>query len=168
MACCTPNTQSSKPASRTEPQSVPPAAVASPLAHIHLHVPDLDMSVAFYRAFFGSNPVKRRPGYAKFLPIWAPVNLALSEQPLIARLGQAVSHLGIQLATPAAVQAHLTRVKASGLNVLEEMGVTCCHSNQDKFWVTDPDGIEWEVYYLNYDVDETTAPTGSSSACCAD
>jgi len=37
--------------------------------------------------------------------------------------------------------------------VREEMGVNCCHANQDKFWVQDPDGVEWEVYHLNYDID---------------
>ena len=47
--------------------------------HIHMHVSDLDKSRAFYRAFFGAEPVKEKPGYAKFLPEWGPVNLALSE-----------------------------------------------------------------------------------------
>ena len=47
--------------------------------HLHMHVSDLDKSHEFYRAFFGSAPVKEKPGYVKFLPEWAPVNLALSE-----------------------------------------------------------------------------------------
>jgi len=38
--------------------------------------------------------------------------------------------------------------------VREEMGVNCCHANQDKFWVQDPDGVEWEVYHLNYDLED--------------
>jgi len=49
--------------------------------------------------------------------------------------------------------AELARVKGAGLPVVEEMGVNCCHANQDKFWVKDPDGIEWEVYHLNYDLE---------------
>src|SRR5207249_9456961 len=32
------------------------------------------------------------------------------------------------------------------------MNVNCHHANQDKFWVKDPDGVEWEVYYLNYNL----------------
>src|SRR5262249_25116799 len=32
--------------------------------------------------------------------------------------------------------------------------VNCCHANQDKFWVHDPDGVEWEVYHLNYDLED--------------
>jgi arsenate reductase len=55
------------------------------------------------------------------------------------------------------VVSHLARVKAAGLPVREEMGVDCCHANQDKFWVSDPDGVEWEVYHLNFDVDAPRA-----------
>jgi len=94
------------------------------------------------------------------------VNLALTES-ATASHGSVVSHLGIQLASPAAVQAHLRRVKEAGLLVREKMGVTCCHSNQDKFWVTDPAGVDWEVYYLNFDVDEAANAAESASACCA-
>ncbi|HWN91374.1 MAG TPA: glyoxalase/bleomycin resistance/dioxygenase family protein, partial [Verrucomicrobiae bacterium] len=63
------------------------------------------------------------------------------------------------------------------LPVTEEMGVNCCHANQDKFWVTDPDGVEWEVYHLNYDLeDETQAPVAKApkglqlaknTSCCS-
>ena len=60
--------------------------------------------------------------------------------------------------------ALLDRVKRSGLEVREEMDTSCCYANQDKFWVRDPDGIEWEVYHLNYDVDEDASAGGST--CC--
>ena len=141
--------------------------------HLHLHVSDLAKSRAFYEKFLGGDPVKVKPGYVKFLPEWAPVNLALSAG---GQGGHAtVDHLGMQLGTVDAVMAELARVKAAGLSVREEMGVNCCHANQDKFWVQDPDGVEWEVYHLNYDLeDDTQAPTAkgltvvkSSSACCA-
>ena len=164
MTCCSPNS-STKPTSVAEP-AIPTVHAALPKAHIHLHVPNLDQAIAFYRAFFGSNPVKVKAGYAKFLPIWSPVNLALSEDPTATR-GTAVSHLGMQLASPAAVQAHLQRIKGSGLAVREEMGVTCCHANQDKFWVVDPAGIEWEIYHLNFDVEaDTEQAHGVSAGCC--
>jgi catechol 2,3-dioxygenase-like lactoylglutathione lyase family enzyme len=141
--------------------------------HLHLHVTDLAKSRAFYEKFLGAGPVKVKPGYVKFLPEWAPVNLALSAG---GQGGQAtVDHLGVQLPAVETVMAQLARVKAAGLPVREEMGVNCCHANQDKFWVQDPDGVEWEVYHLNYDLeDDTQAPTAkgltvvkSSSACCA-
>lgn len=76
MTCCSTNA-SKLPAVVAGPIAPPAGAVASPKVHVHLHVPDLRDAVAFYRAFFGSNPVKLKPGYAKFLPIWSPLNLAL-------------------------------------------------------------------------------------------
>lgn len=123
--------------------------MSSAKVHVHMVVPDLARSEAFYADFFGAEPVKQMPGYSKFLPTWGPVNLALSEGGSAADVGS-VQHLGIQLDTPEDVRAHLARVKAAGLEVDEELGVTCCYANQDKFWVTDPDGFRWEVYYLNY------------------
>jgi hypothetical protein len=51
------------------------------------------------------------------------------------------------------------------------MGVDCCYANQDKFWVSDPDGVEWEVYFLRHDVParSATLPTvdATTDACCA-
>ena len=145
--------------------------------HIHMHVSDLAKSRAFYETFFGVRPVKDKPGYMKFLPELGPVNLALSQGRPGATPAGTVDHLGIQVDSPATVVAELARVKAAGLPVREEMGVDCCHANQDKFWVGDPDGVEWEVYHLNYDLEEAApaascgAPAGLALAptggCCA-
>lgn len=121
--------------------------------HVHMHVSDLAKSREFYEKFFGVAPVKVKPGYVKFLPEFGPVNLALS-QGSGSRAESAVDHLGVQVDSPAIVRAEFARVKAAGLPVREEMGVNCCHANQDKFWVQDPDGVEWEVYHLNYDLED--------------
>jgi lactoylglutathione lyase len=140
-----------------------------------MHVSDLAKSRAFYEQFLGGDPVKVKPGYVKFLPDWAPVNLALSAG---GAAGEGtVNHVGVQVDAVDTVMAHLARLKAAGLPVREEMGVNCCHANQDKFWVTDPDGVQWEVYHLNYDLegqDEIARPKGATlplankgNACCA-
>jgi catechol 2,3-dioxygenase-like lactoylglutathione lyase family enzyme len=141
--------------------------------HVHLHVADLAKSRAFYETFFGVAPVKAKPGYVKFLPPLGPVNLALSEGAPGARTHAPVDHLGIQVESPAVVTAELARVKAAGVPVREEMGVNCCHANQDKFWVEDPDGVEWEVYHLNYDLEEEAPrpaaaglPIAKGAGCC--
>jgi catechol 2,3-dioxygenase-like lactoylglutathione lyase family enzyme len=140
--------------------------------HLHVHASDLDKSRDFYVRFFGTAPVKEKAGYVKFLPEWAPVNLALSTGGSAG--AGAVDHVGVQVDSPASVVEQLARVKASGLAVREEVGVNCCHANQDKFWVRDPDGVEWEVYHLNYDLeDESPAvrapalPMAKDVACCA-
>jgi catechol 2,3-dioxygenase-like lactoylglutathione lyase family enzyme len=140
--------------------------------HLHMHVSDLAKSRAFYETFLGGGPVKVKPGYVKFLPAWAPVNLALSTGGPSG--AGTIDHVGVQLDSVETVMAELARVKAAGLPVVEEMGVDCCHANQDKFWVKDPDGVEWEVYHLNYDLegDEaemTRTPSLAvvgTSACC--
>lgn len=147
--------------------------------HLHMHVSDLAKSREFYEKFLGEGPVKVKHGYAKFLPEWAPVNLALSDGGAAAE--GTVNHVGVQVDAVDTVMAHLARVKAAGLAVREEMGVDCCHANQDKFWVQDPDGVEWEVYHLNYDLEddaeaisERVATTGilgfplaKGGSCCA-
>ena len=141
--------------------------------HLHMSVSDLAKSREFYEKFLGAGPVKVKPGYVKFLPDWAPVNLALSGGG--ASQSGTVNHVGVQVEAVDTVMAHLARVKAAGLPVREEMGVNCCHANQDKFWVRDPDGVEWEVYHLNYDLEGDEAPVTPRSdrlplvknACCA-
>ena len=121
--------------------------------HVHLTVSDIEESRGFYEKFLDAEPVKVKSGYVKFLPEVAPVNLALSESNGDAVRGKP-SHLGVQLNSTEEVQAQLRRVKSRGLTVREEMGVDCCHANQDKFWVQDPDGLQWEVYTVNYDLED--------------
>jgi catechol 2,3-dioxygenase-like lactoylglutathione lyase family enzyme len=135
--------------------------------HIHLHVADLERSEEFYRKFLGAAPVKEKQGYVKFLPSFVPLNLAISQGASNVS-DDAVSHMGMQLDSTQQVMEHLARVKAAALPVREEMGVDCCHANQDKFWVRDPDGVEWEVYHLNYDIEEEKKPAPQAmTACCA-
>ena len=141
--------------------------------HLHMHVSDLSKSRDFYEKFLGGDPVKVRQGYVKFLPEWAPVNLALSTGGPIG--AGTIDHVGVQVDSVETVMAQLARVKAAGLPVTEEMGVNCCHANQDKFWVQDPDGVEWEVYVLNYDLEDESLRIGSkrtlpivqTEACCS-
>ena len=140
--------------------------------HLHLHVSDLAKSREFYEKFLGTGPVKVKDGYVKVLPDWAPVNLALSGGG--ATGAGTIDHVGVQVDAVPIVIAELARVKAAGLPVREELGVDCCHANQDKFWVQDPDGVEWEVYHLNYDLEgEVIAPRhlglplAKGGSCCA-
>ena len=83
--------------------------------HLHLHVSDLAKSREFYEKFLGSGPVKVKAGYVKFLPEWAPVNLALSDGG--AAGAGTIDHVGVQVAAVDTVMAELARVKAAGLPV---------------------------------------------------
>ena len=135
----------------------------APKVHVHMSVSNLEKSRAFYEKFLGVAPVKVKPGYVKFLPAFGPLNLALSEAHP-SSVGGHVNHMGIQVESQDIVVREMHRVKAAGLAVREEFSVDCCHANQDKFWVQDPDGVEWEVYVLNYDLETRSADTTS---CCA-
>ena len=137
--------------------------IEAPKVHVHMAVSDLEKSREFYEKFFGVAPVKVKPGYVKFLPRFGPLNLALSQAHPSSQGGH-VDHMGIQVESQDIVVREMDRVKAAGLPVREEFSVDCCHANQDKFWVQDPDGVDWEVYVLNHDIEEST---DSGSCACA-
>ena len=90
-----------------------------------------------------------RRGYAKFDVQNPPLNLALNESST--KIGGALSHLGIQVASTADVLATKSRWEEIGLLTSDEMQTTCCYALQDKTWVRDPDGNEWEVFVVLQD-----------------
>ena len=130
--------------------------IEAPKVHVHMKVSSLEKSRDFYRKFLGVEPVKEKPGYVKFLPAFGPLNLALSEASPAEGRGH-VDHMGLQVESKEIVVREMARVKDAGLPVREEFSVDCCHANQDKFWVSDPDGVEWEVYVLNHDIEDGAA-----------
>src|SRR5437899_3309317 len=82
-------------------------------AHVALNTPHFEESVRFYRAFLGLEPVKLKPGYAKFDVTEPPLNLTLNAS-TTSCLG-ALNHLGIQVASTEAVEEAQRRVEAAGL-----------------------------------------------------
>jgi catechol 2,3-dioxygenase-like lactoylglutathione lyase family enzyme len=122
--------------------------------HIHLKATNLNSSREFYEKFFGVPPVKLKPDQLKFLPALAPLNLTISPARRGERGGGSVNHLGIEVESSAAVEEQLRRVKSAGLQTREQLNVNCCYANQSKFWVIDPDDVEWEFYHVNHDLVE--------------
>src|ERR1700687_3991745 len=111
-------------------------------ALLALNVTDVSRSLEFYRRLLGIEPSKVRTGYAKFDVQNPPLNLALNEGPVSSR--GALSHLGIQVASFVAVLAMKQKWNDAGLSTRDEMQTNCCYAVQDKTWVSDPDGNEWE------------------------
>jgi hypothetical protein len=74
-----------------------------------------------------------------------------------------LSHLGIQVATTEDVLVMKTRWENKGLIPREEMQTTCCYALQDKAWVNDPDGNEWEVFAV---LEDNLAEARSNDASC--
>jgi catechol 2,3-dioxygenase-like lactoylglutathione lyase family enzyme len=133
-------------------------------AHISLNVRNIGQSVEFYKKMLGIEPSKVRCGYAKFDVQNPPLNLALNELPF--NEGGALSHLGIQVASTADVLAMRERWARAGLKTSDEMQTSCCYAVQDKTWVSDPDGNEWEVFVVLED-NLPEASGAGVSACCA-
>ncbi|NEP18687.1 MAG: glyoxalase/bleomycin resistance/dioxygenase family protein [Leptolyngbya sp. SIO4C1] len=139
--------------------------------HVALRVSQLDPAIAFYRALFEIAPVKHKPGYAKFDLENPGLNLTLNVSDAIAPQG-ALSHLGIQVESTAAVEAAIARLQAAGLETLIERDTDCCYALQDKVWVSDPDGNRWEIFVVKVgdtapDATVTEKPAGSLKPCCA-
>ncbi len=132
-----------------------------PKAHVAINVRSVERSVEFYRRMLGLEPSKHRAGYAKFDVESPPLNLTLNERPF-ADSG-ALFHMGIQVASTDEVLKVRERWAAEGLLTRDEMGIVCGYALQDKSWVTDPDGNEWEVFVVHKD----NLPTyyGEGDAC---
>lgn len=113
--------------------------------HVALNVNEMEQSVEFYRAMFGVDPVKWKPGYAKFAVEEPPLNLTLNYDGKVGRQG-ALNHLGIEVRSTEEVAAAKRRLEQAGLATFEEPNVDCCYALQDKVWVTDPNGYKWEVF----------------------
>ena len=135
-----------------------PLAVSALKAHIALNVRDVGASIDFYRKLFGIDPVKVRKGYAKFDVQNPPLNISLNESD--GSGPGALSHLGIQVASTEDVLSVRRQWTEAGLAVRDEMKTNCCYAIQDKTWVEDPDGNQWEVFVVLED------NLAESSACC--
>lgn len=130
-------------------------------AHLALNVKSVEESIGFYRKMFGIEPSKVRAGYAKFDVQNPPLNLTLNENSFGER--GALSHLGVQVASTEDVLAMRARWRAAGLSTFDEMGTNCCYAIQDKTWVTDPDGNNWEAFVV---LEDNLAET--TTCCVAD
>jgi len=139
--------------------------------HVALNTPRFDESVRFYRTFLGLEPIKLKPGYAKFDVPEPALNLTLNASKDLGAGAGALNHLGIQVQSTDAVRAAADRLKAEGLATFEEENTDCCYALQDKVWVTDPNGYRWEVFVVKVgdtQPEVTTAATAEQTeACCA-
>jgi catechol 2,3-dioxygenase-like lactoylglutathione lyase family enzyme len=131
-----------------------------------LNVDDLEQSVAFYSRLFGTEPAKRRPGYANFAVAQPPLKLVLIENP---GKGGSLNHLGVEVQDTDAVDAEQARLAEHGFAAVEERESTCCYAKQDKIWVQNtPNGEQWEIYAVLADSPTFSAgaPQGEAQGCC--
>ncbi|MEU1407552.1 ArsI/CadI family heavy metal resistance metalloenzyme [Streptomyces sp. NPDC005728] len=137
-------------------------------AQLALRVSDLEASITFYSKLFGTEPAKRREGYAHFAIAEPPLKLVLIE----GEPGQEtrLDHLGVEVESTDQVNAATTRLKDAGLAAFEENDTSCCYALQDKVWVHGPGKEPWEVYVVKADADTLGKSAGldaTDDGCCA-
>ena len=149
--------------------------------HISLNVNNVENSVNFYQKMLGIKPMKfitgktakdnlsetEKPkmGYAKFNVANPPLNLTLNEVDF--ETGGSLSHLGLQVESTEDVLKMRQKWIDEGLITADEMGVDCCYAKQDKTWVQDPDGNEWEAFVvLENTEDKINLEEDTTNSCC--
>lgn len=111
--------------------------------HLHVSVSDLDTSVKFYSAIFGTTPTVLKPDYAKWMLDDPRVNFAISKRGF--RPG--IDHVGIQVDSAEELTALREQAAAADIATAEQTNATCCYARSDKYWITDPQGIAWETFH---------------------
>ena len=131
-----------------------------------LNVTDIDKAVDFYSKLFGTEPAKRKPGYANFAIADPPLKLVLFEGPE----GATLNHLGVETENAAEVEAAEARLSDTGLETTGIDDTICCYATKVETWVTDPDGAKWEWYVKTGDSDQLANQVlgeGETATCCA-
>ena len=140
--------------------------------HVHVAVKELQESIRFYSAIFGSSPSVVKPDYAKWMLDDPRINFAISQRSQT--LG--VNHLGLQAETEVELEGIHTNLQQADGTIVAEKGIHCCYAKSDKYWVTDPQGVAWEsfrslgaVTLFGAEAPAAAAACGSSQAtgCCA-
>lgn len=137
--------------------------------HVHLKVKDIDRSVAFYSALFGKDPDRLEADYAKWMLDDPRANIAISTRG--GTVG--VDHVGLQTDARDELETIAARLKAAGVDTLEEPDAACCYARSNKYWTRSPDGAKWELYHTFADsrtFGASPAPAAiekaASGACC--
>ena len=137
-----------------------------PRMHVSLYVSNLENTIKFYTEFFGIEPIKVKIGYAKYVLKSPSLIISFVENPerVMANFG----HIGFQVETQDDLLTLHTIMQNKNMIAKEEMGVSCCYAVQDKFWVNDPDGVQWEIYYFHSDAEfnDPNFEFDEATACC--
>ncbi len=145
--------------------------------HVHVTVRDIEESVKFYSTLFAAEPTVAKEDYAKWMLDDPRVNFAISTR----GASPGINHLGIQLDDEKALSDVAGRLKQAGRPILEQHEANCCYARGDKAWLTDPQGVRWEMFTTFADITvygedtaeeipgseaEPAEPAEKPSACC--
>ncbi len=111
--------------------------------HVHVSVKDLESSIRFYSALFGTDPIVTKSDYAKWMIEDPRINFAISQRGTSA----GVNHLGLQVDSDAELELLRAQAERADLVAAPERDVSCCYARGNKYWYTDPQGVAWETYH---------------------
>jgi catechol 2,3-dioxygenase-like lactoylglutathione lyase family enzyme len=137
-----------------------------PRMHVSFYVSDITRSVNFYSGFFNKEPDKVKPGYAKYVLDKPSLIISFIENK--DRVQSNFGHVGFQVETAEELRLKLEEARNKNLVSKIETGTKCCYAEQDKFWVNDPDNIQWEIYYFQGDAEfnDPHYETDETDPCC--
>jgi catechol-2,3-dioxygenase len=135
--------------------------------HVHVSAEDLAASTRFYSALFGAQPSVEKSDYAKWMLDDPRVNFAISKRG--SKIG--LNHLGFQAETSEELAVMQRQHAKAELAVFDEGATQCCYAKSEKHWVTDPQGLPWEMYHSmgtveTYNSTKDTSADASVAACC--
>ena len=110
--------------------------------HVHVRVKNLNESILFYNALFNTEPSVKKDDYAKWMLEDPRINYAISTGH--SEIG--IEHLGLQVENEIELQSVYKNMQNAKGTVTEEADCTCCYSKSQKSWITDPQGVDWEVF----------------------
>jgi catechol 2,3-dioxygenase-like lactoylglutathione lyase family enzyme len=136
--------------------------------HVHVAVDDLAANIRFYSNVFGIPPTVEKPDYAKWMIEDPRLNFAISSRS--AKPG--IDHLGLQVESDAELQELRKQVAAAEITAFDQQQAVCCYAESDKYWITDPQGVQWETYHTLAEAEMFGADTAMTDAapiqsCCA-
>lgn len=138
--------------------------------HVHVAVDDLQRSMSFYSALFGTTPAVVKPDYAKWMLDDPRVNFAISTR----SREPGLDHLGIQVEDKTELHDVYARLQTAGGAVIEQGPTNCCYAKSEKSWIDDPSGISWETFLTTGESTdygdgsgEREARVAHETSCCA-
>ena len=117
--------------------------------HLHIGVEHLNESISFYETLFKSKPTKLKEDYAQWVLEDPKINFAISTR--AEKIG--VEHLGIQVDNSVELNNIREDLDHHQISTHSDGEVTCCYAKSEKSWVTDPNGLAWEVYHTMEDAE---------------
>lgn len=110
--------------------------------HIHIVVQNLEESIEFYQKLLNGPPTKIEKDYAGWKINDPKINLSISTKS--DKVG--INHLGLQVDSAEELNELQNSLNEAGLDIESKPQTSCCYAISDKHWITDPQGIAWEIF----------------------